>query len=221
MEQIPVSAAYYLSRYCAWSNTPCVSDYSIYTPADKVAQAVLFLEHGVSFLKTLYIPDHAHLIAEAEDIFGYPYILKDGMGSHGDYNYLIHSRQEAEKIIAADKTLDFLAQAYCPNDHDYRLLIMGKEYLLFERRGGAGSHLNNTSKGAQATKVPNDLPASIIRQSQELADSLGLMLAGVDIMPHRETGELYFLEVNLQPQLRTGAFLEDKKLLIGKLIENL
>jgi glutathione synthase/RimK-type ligase-like ATP-grasp enzyme len=221
MEQIPESAAYYLSRYCAWSNTPCVSDYSMYVPSDKAAQAILFLEHDVPFLKTIYTPNAEQLVAAASKIFGYPYILKATIGSHGNDNYLIHSQAEAENALTLSPRVEFLAQEFCPNDLDYRLLLVGKRQLLFERRGGTASHLNNTSKGAQATKVTDVLPPQMIKQAQALAESLGLMLAGVDIMPHRETGELYFLEVNLQPQLRTGAFLEEKRVLIHDLFEDL
>jgi glutathione synthase/RimK-type ligase-like ATP-grasp enzyme len=221
MERVPVSAAYYLSRYCTWAGKSCISDYSIYAPANKVAQAVLFVEYGVPFLSTIYSPNSARLTKEAEASFGYPYILKASVASHGNYNYLIRSSQEAHETITANPTIDFLAQEFCPNNYDYRLLILGSGHLLFKRQGDADTHLNNTSKGAQATKSADILPAHIVQQARELAKALGLMLAGVDIIPHRETGELYFLEVNLQPQLRTGAFLDEKKVLLRQLFKDL
>ncbi len=221
MQRVDVSAAYHLSKYCAWVKKPCVTEYTSYTPADKVAQTILFLEHDVNFLKTLYIPDSMRLTDKAEETFGYPYILKATLGTHGHDNYLIHSRQEAERVIAKSPGIDFLTQEFCPNEFDYRLLIVGKNQLLFERRSEDQSHLNNTSRGGRATLATSDLPAKIVKQSRGLAQELGLMLAGIDIIPHKETGELYFLEVNLQPQLRTGAFQSEKKELLRKLFEDL
>jgi glutathione synthase/RimK-type ligase-like ATP-grasp enzyme len=221
LERVSVSSAYYLSRFCVWSNKSCISDYSAYMSPDKVTQNILFLEYGAPFLKTLYCPDNSRLIFEAEKTFGHPYILKALIASHGDHNYLIRSRQEAEQILADDQGIDFLAQEFCPNDHDYRLLILGKRHLLFKRQGGDRTHLNNTSKGGRAIQVSRVLPEQIVDQSEELAKALGLMIAGVDIIQHRDTGELYFLEVNVQPQLRTGAFLPEKKVLIRKMFEEL
>jgi glutathione synthase/RimK-type ligase-like ATP-grasp enzyme len=221
VEKIPVSEIYYLSRYCEWSGTECISDYSLYVPPDKLSQAILFLEQGVSFLKTLYCQNREVLIGEAEKAFKYPYILKASLASSGNSNYLVKSLSEARWALKEEPQTDFLAQEYCPNDHDYRLLIIGDEFLLFERRGSVESHLNNTSKGGKATIIPNALPASIILESRKLAKCIGLKIAGVDIVPNIDTGTLYFLEVNIQPQLRTGAFLEEKKVLLRKLFDDI
>jgi glutathione synthase/RimK-type ligase-like ATP-grasp enzyme len=221
MMNTPIKKGYYLSRYCNLTGKPCVTDYSRCFPANKVGEAILFFDHDVPFLCTSYCPNNTLLIKHAESTYGYPYILKAITASHGDSNYLVKSREEAEQIILKEPDIEFLAQEYCPNNHDYRLLLAGDEYLLFERRGSADSHLNNTSKGATARKVSDILPAEIIKQSRHLASSLGVMLAGVDIIQNIETDKLYFLEVNLQPQLRTGAFLDDKKELIRKLLDRL
>ncbi len=213
--------AYYLSRYCDWAGKSCVSDYSQYVPADKVGQMILFFEQSAPFLHTLYCPVNELLITRAEATYSYPHIMKPILAAHGDSNYLVKSREDAEQIITREPDIDFLAQAFCPNDRDYRLLIVGEEHLLFERKGSADSHLNNTSKGAAARKVTDVLPPTIVTQARALADKLGIMLAGADIMQNMETGEYYFLEVNVQPQLRTGAFLEEKKVLLHKLLDQL
>ena len=218
MSHLSNSRPYYLSRYCAWSKKLNITDYSLYFPADKIAQTILFLEAGVPFLRTLYCPGNRRLVAEAEHRLGYPYILKPILAAHGDSNYLVMSRFQANKVIAAEPRTDFLAQAYCPNDHDFRLLLAGDGQLLFERRGAADTHLNNTSKGAQAIKT-DALPPAVIDQARHLCKRLGLTLAGVDIIPHLHTGELYFLEINVQPQLLTGAFLNEKKTLIIRLLQ--
>jgi glutathione synthase/RimK-type ligase-like ATP-grasp enzyme len=215
------AVAYYLSRFCRHHNIPCINDYSGYYPATKFAQNIVFAEHEAAILRTLYAVDKASLLLAAEQTFGYPYILKDNTGSQGDYNYLVNSIHQAEEIISKDSDIDFLAQAYCQNDRDYRLLIVGDQELVFERRGGSQSHLNNTSKGGEATLVKNALPEHVIRKSREIAHTLGLTLAGMDIMPDLSSDRLYFLEINIQPQLFSGALLNEKRLVLQRFVESL
>lgn len=203
--------AYCVSRSCVLGGIPFCNDYSMYYRGSKVAQTFVFYELGAPFLKTVYAADNHLLLSAAKKELGFPFILKDNVGSHGDSNYLVRSEEEAHRILLQDADVDFLAQAYCPNDRDYRLLLMGGKQLVFERRGGADTHLNNTSKGADVTPVHNVLPAEIIAKAREVSEHLGLMISGVDVMPRLDTGKLYFLEINSQPQLRTGALLEEKK----------
>lgn len=212
--------AYYLSRFCQQHEIPCVNDYSGYYPATKFAQNIVFMEHQATILRTLYCLDKAKLLTAAERTFGYPYILKDNTGAQGNSNYLITSRQQADEIIKKESTIDFIAQAYCPNDRDYRLLMAGDQLLVFERRGSSQSHLNNTSKGGTAVLAQDVLPESIIHQSRKIAHALGLTLAGMDIMPSLDNQTLYFLEINVQPQVFSGALLQEKQQLLQSFLES-
>jgi len=210
---------YYLSNVCRFANIHTLTDYSLYYPGTKVAQQFIFNEMQAPFLRTLYCTDKQLLINYAEKSFGYPYVLKTNDGSHGDSNHLVGDIDEARSILIAEPKVDFLAQEFCPNDHDYRVLIVGNRELVFERRGADDSHLNNTSKGADAIKaVDGDIPKEIMQLSHDVTKRLRLTISGVDVMPNRETGEFVFLEVNSQPQLVTGAFTDEKAQLMQKLI---
>lgn len=210
--------AFYLSRFCSANAIRCINEYSLYYPGTKVAQATIFYEEGAPLLDTIYTVTNRNLLDAAEAHFGYPYILKTTTGSHGDANYLVTSRSDAEKAIAKDADVDFLAQQFCENDRDYRVLITPHKSLVFARRGAADSHLNNTSKGADAElAAPNEVPDNLIEVSRRVASRLGLELAGVDVMPRLGTAEFYFLEINSQPQFITGAFLDEKKKIIRSL----
>ncbi len=213
--------AYYLSRYCMWNNIDCVNDCSLYYPGTKFAQSIIFLEEKVTFLKTIYCVNKERLIYQAEHHFGTPYILKTNVGSHGDSNYLIKSPDEAKHHTVDEYTVDFLAQEYCPNDRDYRLLLIGESLLMFERRGSSDTHLNNTSKGAVATKKDNILTQKTLEDARKISDRLQLNICGIDLMPNLETQQLYFLEINSQPQLRTGALLEEKRKLVDEYFSRL
>lgn len=210
--------AYYLSRFCANNGIRCINDYSLYYPGTKVAQAIIFYEEQAPFLDTIYTLSNTTLIAIAETQLGYPYILKTTSGSHGDANYLIHSRVEAEHALEQDRNVDFLAQRFCENDRDYRVLVTPNASLTFARKGSADTHLNNTSKGADAMlAAPDEVPEELIEKSRQVAARLKLELAGVDVMPKLGTEEFYFLEINSQPQFVTGALLEEKARLIRSL----
>lgn len=212
---------YYLSQFCRQNDIKCVNSYEDYYPATKFAQGILFLKNSLALLDTIYSVNKELLIERAENTFGYPFILKSNTGSHGDSNYLVNNRAEAEKATEDEPDTDFLAQQFCPNNCDYRVLIMGNKELVFKRQGGSSTHINNVSKGGKATMARDELSPDIITKSRELAKSLHLNTAGIDIIPNIKTGQLYFLEINSQPQLRTGAFLKEKQELFKSLIEEL
>jgi glutathione synthase/RimK-type ligase-like ATP-grasp enzyme len=213
--------AYYLSRYCAARQIPCINDYSLYYPGTKLSQAIIFKQNDAPFLPTMYGVRKEALITRAAEVFGFPYILKTNVGSHGDSNYLIKQQADAEAILASEPGVDFLAQGFCPNDRDYRVLCMADKHLIFERRGQADTHINNTSKGGEATRTDDVLPADILEKCHRISQELNLKISGVDVMPHLETGAFYFLEINSQPQLRTGALLSNKKDMLRELFADI
>lgn len=211
--------AYYLSRYCAAHGITCINDYSLYYPGTKLAQSIYFYELKMPFLQTLYSIDKIAMINQAEKQLGYPFIMKTNVGSHGDSNYVVRDRTTVEEILKNEPDTDFLAQEFCENDRDFRVLVARDQVLVFERRGSSDTHINNTSKGGEAALVDtNDIPAEVVAQSKQLASTLNLMIAGVDIMPRLGTEDYYFLEINSQPQLRTGAFLDEKQQFIRSLL---
>lgn len=214
--------AYYMSRFAAWHNIDCVNDYSLYYPGTKFAQAIYFLELDIPFLKTVYAVDKQLLAKYVDRTSGFPAVLKTNAGSHGDSNYVVRDMSDIQTRLSSESDVDFLLQDFCENDRDYRLLIVGDDMLLFERRGDTASHINNTSKGGQATKLPHHiLPDDIIQKARNISDRLNLMIAGVDIMPKYGSDEYVFLEVNTQPQLRTGALLDEKKQMFQRLFDKI
>ena len=208
---IYTSDSYNLSVFCEQNNIPIVLSYSRYYPATKVAQAAVMHKLELPFLKTLYIANGQKLIEQAAKHFGYPYILKSSKGERGESNYLIRNLKEAEDALLSEPTIDFLAQEFCPNDRDYRVLLLGDEQLIFERRGSGDTHLNNTSTGGTARLAPDHLPDKIISQARELMQYLRLELAGVDVITNMQTGKHYFLEINTQPQVQTGSLHDEKR----------
>lgn len=169
----------------------------------------------------LPIPDSVsapvkHLPVLIEKYLGYPAIVKDIQGSHGSDNYLVKSQAELEDILQKHPDVRFIAQEFIPNDCDYRILIAGPEQIIIKRQGQEGSHLNNTSQGGTAVLVnAKDFPAEIIEQARKYAASCQYEIAGVDAIIDSITGKHYFLEINSQPQIASGAFVDEKSVLIG------
>lgn len=203
--------AYCLSHFCASKDIPHFNSYANYATGTKLYQAVVFHQLGLPFLKTVYAMRHDVLLQAVERELSLPFVLKDMQGAHGNSNYLIHSLDEARSALAAEPEVQFIAQEFCPNEKDYRVLVFDDEHLVFARQSSSDTHINNTSQGAKAVLAPKEVPANMLGQAHALARHMHLAVAGVDVMPHAVTGAFYFLEVNSQPQLFTGALLAEKQ----------
>lgn len=195
------------------------TNYLIYRPVSKVAQAVLLYEQKVNFPSTYYSLHAETLIKKAQPL-GYPLILKDRLGMHGSNNYLVKSETEALNVLKANSDIKFIAQQYLPNSHDYRVLVMGdQEPLQIKRTAATGSHLNNTSQGGKGSLV-KDLPTETLADSKRLAKAFSIDIGGVDVLQSESDGQYYFLEVNNQPQIATGAEIPAKMKLFKDYLDN-
>lgn len=147
---------------------------------------------------------------------GLPFVLKDVNGNRGEDNYLI---KNASAFAWACQTMDkqdlrYMAQAFVPNDGDYRVLVLGDKIaiVIARRRRNDATHLNNTCHGGKAALAPsNSLPTSIRKACINAAQLLDRQVAGVDVVQDRSTGLWYCLEVNDGPQLASGSFTAEKQ----------
>lgn len=203
--------AFCVSIYSSENHLVWFNDYSLaYPGGSKLAQAVIFYQLKVPFIRTLYSIDRQLLLSYAKSELRFPLILKDVFGSHGNDNHLVDSAESAASILDDNQSVYFIAQPYHPNNCDYRVLIIGRQQpLQIKRSATSGSHLNNTSQGASAEKV-SELPVKILEQADRIRRAFKMTVAGVDVLQDTSDKNYYFLEVNSQPQLATGAFIPDK-----------
>jgi len=200
-----------LTEYAKLHNIKLINKFEVIRNTSKLMQATQFFVHGIPVAKTFYV-NHALMQYQELVKWQFPCIMKATIGSHGNDNYVVKSFDEVAEIADQDMKKRFVLQRFVPNDGDYRVLIIGDEVLVISRSAVEGSHLNNTSQGGGATLVDAcELPDGVIAQSREIMDAYGMSFAGVDVLIDKETGEYSFLEVNAQPQLMTGAFVENKK----------
>ncbi len=206
--------AYALSLYLKAKNIRCLNDQLLYGMPSKLSQAIQMRQQGLVFPKTLAAEKPAALITAIQKSLTFPIILKDSNGAHGELNFLVKAPDEVTAVLQKHSDTSFVAQEFIPNSCDYRILVAGNKHLIIKRQSGSG-HLHNTSQGGSASLVPeSDFPAETIQQAHSFAKLLQRDIAGVDVMPNDQTGQMVFLEINSQPQILTGAFVAEKKRLI-------
>lgn len=207
-----------LSLYAKHNDVLLVNDYGYIHKKSKLTQSVKFIEANVRIPRTVYL--NQAVLNHKEIPFGFPCIMKDKNGAHGDHNYLVNSIDDILKRQKENENSEFIIQEFIPNNGDIRILMVGDEYLAIGRVSSDGGHLNNTSKGGSA-EIINDPDKSIIADCRKIQKAFGRTIAGIDVMVHNDTGEHYFLEVNSQPQVTTGAFLPEKVELFKKFFNNI
>ncbi len=206
-----------IANYLQEKNVKYVSSaYGTRRAVGKVAQMFQFSNIGCSVPVTVstsafYMPQLINRHLE------YPIILKAVNASHGNDNYLVRTEDEVKTILEQSPDTRFMAQEFIKNEGDYRILVVGNDYLIIHRLATGDSHLNNTSAGGKATVIDRaNFPKLITEQAQLIAKSAGYEITGVDAIIDVNSGKHYFLEMNSQPQLLTGAAVIQKKELLGK-----
>lgn len=210
-----------ISLYAREHNSLAINDYSEVRDSSKLTQALQFHEVGLPVAYSVYA-NEAVLTGKHPLEIDFPCIMKATFASHGDDNHLISSLQEAVDIQARSPEKWFVLQRFVPNDGDFRLLIIGEEVVVIHRAPAEGSHLNNTSRGGTANlKQADVVPPAIIAGAKRLMEHLQMAIAGADVLADKQTGEFYFLELNAQPQLMTGAYTDTKAQMLSKYFERI
>ena len=201
-----------LACYCRKNQVP-MYDSSFSNLGGKLYAMWKFWEDGIAVPKTAFGPVE-FLMAQLER-FGGIGVLKAVDGTKGDDNYLVKSKEEIKTKVEENPEIRFILQNFIPNDGDYRIIVLGFEpkMALYRHRakGNPNEHRNNTSVGGAADFVElNNLAPEILDLSVRAAKSLGIEVAGADVLMDKETGKYYMLEVNRTPQMVTGGFYDKK-----------
>jgi len=210
-----------ISAYAHEHNLEIINDYSHHWDSSKLNQATLFHRLKMPVAYSVYVTPA--VLAQKHPLgIEFPCVMKATFGSHGDDNHLVKSMAEVVEIDSREPAKKFVLQRFVPNDRDYRILIVGDEVAVISRTAGKDTHLNNTSKGGAAElQAVESIPASIIADAKRVAKHLHMVTAGVDVLADKATGEFYFLEVNAQPQLMTGALTDVKSKMIGDFLRQI
>lgn len=176
----------------------------------KLSQMMIFAAQDLPVPVTVSCWDNAVLKELVLKTFQFPLIVKANNGMKGSENYLVKNEQQLGEILKINQ--QYVAQEFIPNDGDYRVLVFGKQDpLIFKRYGGKDTHLNNTSKGAEASlKSVEDIGQDTLRIATAAATSVDRDFTGVDILQDSNSGRWVLLEANPNPALSMGAFGSEK-----------
>ena len=197
-----------------------------YIPAYKLSQMARLSRAGLSVPETLFLPmeHYAQSYAFITAALGTPFIFKAIDGSTGNDNYLVDDDATFQRLVTENAARHFIAQRFIPNRSDMRVIIIGNAIkLVIERsRQNDATHLNNTSKGAQARLVPlAELPVPLQELALSAARTMKRDVAGVDLMLEAGTNQPYILEVNASPQIGSGAFEREKSAVYAQFFREL
>ncbi len=153
----------------------------------------------------------------------YPVIAKSITGTLGSNNHLINSFVELEKLLQVYPDTTFILQRFIPNDGDYRILIMDGQPAVVLYRSRTHGHLNNTSQGSSALVLTlEEVPSELLETSRRAARILDRDdLCGVDIVVDKTDNAHYVLEVNRNPQIETGAAINQKSTALNQFVARL
>lgn len=210
-----------INEYARTYNIKVINDYSGVRSPSKLLQAVKFHTLGIPVARTIYV-SKALLDLGVTAEWKFPCIMKSTHGSHGNDNYVVESMEGVRERQLDQPTKHFVLQRFVPNNGDYRILVIGDEVLVIGRKAVGNSHLNNTSQGGDAFILdPSELPDGVIDNTMKIMNYYKMSIAGVDVLVDKNTSHYSFLEVNSQPQLMSGAFVDEKSKMVGALLGKL
>lgn len=162
----------------------------------------------------------------------YPYVAKVSKGGRkGLGTFLIRGIDDIESIRTELERrnrdeeghtynlgrCDWITQEYIPNDGDYRAMIIGGQCIGVTKRGPKKERLvmNSSRRGSRRFKNGR-WPRDIGRVAVEASNIMKVDIAGVDVVRHSLTGQLYVIEVNEAPRFKS--FEKATKINVGERI---
>jgi len=186
----------------------------------KLSQMVLFALNDLPVPKTV-ASWHGKALEELTlNNVSFPIVVKANNAMKGGDNHLVTSPEELRNVLENNPGQQYVVQECIPNDGDYRVLFGGysHEPLVFKRLRIEGSHLSNTSKGAEPVRHSANELGEGYTIALQAAKTVGREFTGVDIMQNQVTRQWVLLEANANPALSMGAFLDEKTHLYSRMI---
>jgi hypothetical protein len=161
----------------------------------------------------------------------YPCILKyDTGGRRGLGTFLIMEpghldavrevlleRQREDVAQSSSTSKPMLVEEYIPNAGDYRAMVVNYRCVgILKRRPKDGLLVMNTSSGKSKRFKNNRWPRSVGAVAEAAARAMNVQVAGVDLVRHSDTNEIYVIEVNEAPAFR--AFEKRTKINVAGMI---
>jgi ribosomal protein S6--L-glutamate ligase len=172
-------------------NTPRALEIAI----DKYLSLALLARSGIRVPQTIVVQGEASA-RHAWDQLGGSCVAKPLFGSRGRGISRVSSDSEATAIGAGGVT--YLQEFISHPGWDLRILVVGDDAFAMRRVAAAGEWRTNVSLGGRPETV--EVPAEVIAIARRAAATVGVTIAGVDILPGPDGPVV--LEVNAVPAWR-------------------
>ncbi len=159
---------------------------------------------GVKVPKTIITESPQH-VAWIVDKIKLPVIVKTWNGSKGKTVGICDSKRSANSLFAFayNAGLRILLEEYVESGGtDYRVWVVGDKVAVAMKRSSVDKNdfRANISQGGKGEKV------QLTKEDEQLciraAHSIGLNIAGVDLMKDSATGQSYIIEINSNPGIK-------------------
>lgn len=170
------------------------------------------------------------LIAQVDEILaavGGPFICKEINSDRGRGNYMLHAKEELLEVLgSAGATEFYMVQEYLENDGYVRALVFSPDVAIMIGKRSVPSdnprkrHLNNPAGATNVYLInPDDEPDGVRELAVTAARLMRRQVAGVDLIYSKQHKMWYILEANTAPQIRTGAYPQQKAEAFAKFID--
>ena len=188
-----------------------------YLPLKKSLEMKLLVENGIPLPKTFF-GTLKQILEKAEDILGFPMVIKGSYGKQGHAVWLCKNAAELKERCAQLAELEkegkrFFAQEFIKIKERTRVFVVGDKII---------GHITLPTKWRKyVAKTYGDTPVRPglaerdLELSVEAAKTLGIDVGGVDLIQDLGTGKVYVLEVNSAPRwarfkIETGIPVEEE-----------
>lgn len=138
---------------------------------------------------------HYRVLKKAEELLGYPLVIKENCGSFGAQIYLVNNREDACRIIDDVSSRGYIIQEFVKSTsgRDIRINMVGDKCVTAMKRINDNDFRANITNGGRMEQyTPTDAQ---IDMAVKVMDYLKLDFAGVDIM-FGKNDQPVFCEVN-------------------------
>lgn len=179
-----------------------VIDQDFFYNPSAVGEFLLQSKRGISFPRSSVIFS-SRSIESVIAGYNFPLIVKSGESRKGREVFLANSQDEVYEIVndLEKKGKPIVLREFIPNDGDVRVFCIGyRACAAMKRVAPEGEFRTNISLGGKGETFDLEKYPKIKEIAEESSRVLGVEIAGVDIITHKDTKENFVLEVNPGPQ---------------------
>lgn len=177
---------------------------------NKILTAIALEQAGVRTPKTVVAPktyegtgyNNRLFLEKAEQILGYPIVVKEAYGSFGAQVYLVQNRQELDELVDKLHHKPFLMQEFISSSYgrDIRVNVVGGKVIASMLRHNEHDFRSNITNGGSMDKI--EITQAQAQLAVDACKAIGLDFAGVDVL-FGPNDEPIICEVNSNPHFKT------------------